>query len=200
MCNKDTTTTVRNRPQQPLPRPTSVRAMLRASCVLLVAFITCVCGNANADTSSMTEYQLKAAYLFNFVAFTEWPADLGTSLSLCIYGPDPFGADIDKFDGENVNGHLVEVARITSADELGNCDIVFISSKVISNVRRVLDRTDHHPMLTVADSPGAAASGVSLNMNMEDDKVTFEVNLAALRNSKLEISFQLLRLAKKVHQ
>jgi hypothetical protein len=168
--------------------------------MVLCSAIACVCGGVNAESSTMTEYQLKAAYLFNFVAFTEWPADLGDSLSLCIYGPDPFGRDIDRFHGEDVNGHLVQVSRISTADELGGCDIVFISGEVISNARRVLDQTDNNPVLTVADSPGAAAGGVSLNMNMENNKVTFEVNLAALRHSKLEISFQLLRLAKKVHQ
>ncbi len=173
--------------------------MLRVVRMLLAGGIACVSCSVNAEKHAMTEYQLKAAYLFNFVAFTEWPAGLDT-LSLCIYGPDPFGRDIDNFHGENVNGHLVQVSRINTADQLGDCDIVFISGEVISNVRRVLDRTDNNPILTVADSPGAAAGGVSLNMNMEDNKVTFEVNLAALRRSELEISFQLLRLAKKVHQ
>jgi hypothetical protein len=199
MCSKRSTRTTPGSQCRRPPRQIGVRTLLGAARMLLCSAIACFCCSVNGETGGMSEYQLKAAYLFNFVAFTEWPADLDT-LSLCIYGPDPFGKDIDKFHGENVNGHLVQVSRISTADQLGDCDIVFISSEVISNVRRVLDRTDNNPVLTVADSSGAAASGVSLNMNMEDNKVTFEVNLAALRRSKLEISFQLLRLAKKVHQ
>jgi hypothetical protein len=157
-------------------------------------------GNIHAADNGMSEYQLKAAYLFNFVTFTEWPEDPGDTLTLCLYGPDPFGTDIDVYQGQGVNGRVFEVLRISTANQLGNCHIVFISAGVISNLRRVLDSTDNKPVLTVADSPGAAAGGVSLNMNMEQNKVTFEVNLAAVRNSKLGISFQLLRLAKKVHQ
>lgn len=180
--------------------PVCWRAMLNAICTLLATAMGCFYCSAAAAGGAMTEYQLKANYLFNFVAFTEWPEGSGPELTLCIYGPDPFGKDIDKFQAENVNGHLVQVSRISTADELDGCDIVFISSEVISNVRRVLDRTDNKPVLTVADSPGATARGVSLNMNMEENKVTFEVNMAAVRSNKLEISFQLLRLAKKVLQ
>jgi hypothetical protein len=177
-----------------------IRAALHCVRVLLSSAIATICCSVNAQGNVITEYQLKAAYLFNFVAFTEWPADVGETLTLCIYGLDPFGANIDSFQDKDVNGRRVQLLRTSTAGELGACQIVFISGEVISNLRRALDQTDNKPVLTVADSPGAAAAGVSLNMNMEQNKVTFEVNLAAVRSSKLEISFQLLRLAKEVHQ
>jgi hypothetical protein len=200
MFNKDSNHTVSGRQYRYLPRSDRMRTMLRLARTFLAGALTCVCCSVQAQGSSMTEYQVKAAYLFNFVAFTKWPGDPPPTLRLCIYGPDPFGMDIDKFQGEKVNGRLIEIMRISTVDQLGGCAIVFISSDVISNMRRVLDRTDNKPVLTVADSPGAAAGGVSLNMNMAENKVTFEVNLTAVRASNLRISFQLLRLAEKVHR
>ena len=118
-----------------LPRPGTARAILRAVRILLTAGAAGVCASVHAEANVMTEYQLKAAYLYNFITFTEWPIDPDSTLTLCIYGPDPFGADIDKFQGQNVNGHEVRLLRTSSADQLQGCQIVFISSAVISASR-----------------------------------------------------------------
>ena len=48
-----------------------------------------------AKSDDLPEYRLKAAFLYNFAAFTEWPADVGSTLNLCVYGQDPFGEDLD---------------------------------------------------------------------------------------------------------
>ena len=183
-----------------LPCLTRMRPALRLARVLLAVISAGICCSVASEVNEMTEYQLKAAYLVNFVSFTEWPAGLGDSLNLCIYGPDPFGIDIDSFEGQNINNRRVEISRLTTAEQLDACNIVFISDEVISNMRRVLDRTENKPVLTVSDSPGAAAAGVSLNMIMDQNRITFEVNLAAINRSNLAISFQLLRLAKKVYK
>ncbi len=184
---------------QPLPR-LKWRRVCTAMRILLGCALVVFCCQADAGQKAMTEHQLKAAYLLNFIGFTTWPAELGDTLTLCIYGPDPFGADIDNFQGENVNGHSLDLLRISTADQLAGCNVVFISGDVISNLRRVLDYTDAKPVLTIADSPGAAANGVNLNMNMEQNKITFEVNLATANSNGLSISFQLLRLAKRVYK
>jgi hypothetical protein len=183
-----------------LPRLPDLRGMLGIAYVLLASALALICCSLRAEGNEMSEYQLKAAYLYNFVTFTEWPADMGATLTLCIYGPDAFGADIDKLQSANVNGRTIQLQRSSTVDQLDSCNIVFVSSDVISNLPRVLDRTDNKPVLTVADSLGAAAAGVSLNMTMEEDKVTFEVNLDTVNSSGLGINFQLLRLAKKVYK
>src|SRR5688572_14666662 len=94
-----------------VPRLLNLRQALDSVRVLLAAVMAVVCCCVHASGNEMTEYQLKAAYLYNFVTFTEWPADIGDTLTLCIYGPDPFGADIDKFQGADVNGRTIEVLR-----------------------------------------------------------------------------------------
>lgn len=153
-----------------------------------------------AATSEMAEYQLKAAYLYNFATFTEWPESGSDTLSLCIYGSDPFGGYIDAFQGKSVNGRALQIERVSSVDNLGDCQAVFIAREVIGNLPRVLETLEGAPVLMVADSPAAAAAGVTMNMLMEQNKVGFEVNLDAARRGGLNVSFQLLRLARKVYQ
>lgn len=149
---------------------------------------------------NLAEYRLKAAFLYNFVSFTEWPAGLGNTLNLCVYGPDPFGEDLDKLQGRNVAGRSLAVRRTSSVDDLGNCQIVFITRPVISNLPRVFDTLRGKPVLIVADTPGAAREGVALNMGTEQSKVIFEANPSAARDNGLVLSSKLLRLAKEVYQ
>jgi hypothetical protein len=155
---------------------------------------------ARGANDELSEYQLKAHYIFNFASFTEWPADIGATITLCIYGPDPFDATLDSFEGRDIDGRSFQVTRINTVDQLGGCNIVFISNAMISNLPRVLDDTDGKAVLSIADSPTAALEGAGINMLMEEGKVAFEVNLVSLRNNGLDINFQLLRLASKVYQ
>lgn len=157
-----------------------------------------LCCIPQAVANDFSEYQLKAAFLYNFVTFTEWPAETGNTLNLCVYGPDPFGADLDKLQGKNVGGRSLTVKRASSVDRLENCQIVFIARPVIGNLSRVLDLLNGRLVLTVADSPGAMRQGVALNMATELGRVTFEANLAAARGNGLNLSSKMLRLATEV--
>ena len=165
----------------------------------LCCTLALICWVSLARAEGMAEYTLKAAFLYNFVAFTKWPAEVGSPLNVCVYGPDPFGQDLDnKIQGQSVNGRSLAVKRITSVDGLGNCQIVFISRPVIGNLPRVLDSLHNKPVLTVADSPGAILEGVVLNMDTNMGKVTFKANLLAAQGNGLSLSSNLLRLATEV--
>ena len=163
----------------------------------LLSVLGCV---PSAWAESSVEYRLKAAFLYNFVSFTDWPAALGSKLNLCVYGPDPFDEDLDKLQNQNVAGRSLAVQRSKSVDDLRNCQIVFITHPMIGNLPRVLDNLKGKPVLTVADTPGAAREGVILNMVTEQDKIVFEANLSAARSNGLNLSSKLLRLAKDVYQ
>jgi hypothetical protein len=153
---------------------------------------------AHAAEDAFAEYQLKAAYIYNFVTFTEWPGATGATLTLCIYGPDPFGADIDSLQGKSVGDRALEVLRVSSVEQLASCQIVFLSREVLSNLPRIMDVLQGNTVLTIADSPGAARSGVALNMTTAQERVTFEVNLRAAQQHGINLSFRLLRLATEV--
>jgi hypothetical protein len=165
---------------------------------LLCGTVGLTCCPAFAYADSQAEYRLKAAFLSNFVAFTEWPDSVGTPLTVCVYGPDPFGEEIDKLRGKTVGTRTLQVRRANSVDGLDGCQVVFIARPVIGNLSRVLDRSNGKPVLTIADSPGAVQQGAALNMATADSKVTFEANLAAARGNGLGLSAKMLRLASEV--
>jgi hypothetical protein len=153
-----------------------------------------------ALSDDLPEYRLKAAFLYNFVLFTEWPADIGSTLNLCVYGRDPFGEEIDGLQGKPVGARRIAVRRVTSTEGLSVCQVVFIVSPSGDGISRVLSTLRGATVLTVADAPGAAGQGVALNMNVVNNKITFEVNLTAARAANLKLSSKLLSLATEVLQ
>ena len=153
-----------------------------------------------AWAQDLPEYRLKAAFLYNFAAFTEWSADLGGSLNLCIVGADPFGAEIDALNGKKVGERSLVVQRKTTTESLKSCQIVFITTAANGHLPRVLDALRGQPALTVADTPGAVHQGVMLNMAVAQGRITFEANLVAARGARLNLSSKLLRLATEVVQ
>lgn len=173
-----------------------MKAVLRA----LVGTLVLLGCASHAVANNLAEYRVKAGFLANFAAFTEWPADMGNTLNLCVYGPDPFGEDLDTLQGRSIGERSIVVRRVASVDVLGNCQVVFISRPVIDNLQRVLDTLAGKPVLTVADSPGVMRQGVMLNMGTKQNRVTFEANLGAARGNRLNLSSKLLNLASEVRQ
>jgi hypothetical protein len=173
----------------------SVRAVLAA---IALALGTCAPVARAAD--DLPEYRLKAAFVYNFALFTEWPAEVGATLRLCVFGPDPFGAELDGLQGKAVGERSIALQRRAGLDGLKACQIVFVTSGAAAQLPRVLEVLDGQTVLTVADSPGAARQGVALNMAINQNKVSFEANLKAARAARLNLSSKLLRLATEVIQ
>jgi hypothetical protein len=170
-------------------------------CVLVVALGGALpWATAWAQPGELPEYRLKAAFIYNFIAFTEWPASVGTTLNLCIHGQDPFGGDIDALQGKAVNGRTIAVQRRAAVDALRGCQVVFVAPSAQEQLPRVLDALRGQPVLTVADTPGAMRRGVALNMGVHGGKVTFEASTVAARAASLTLSSKLLRLATEVQQ
>lgn len=162
-----------------------------------------VIGLTHGITSSgqaLPEYQLKAAFVYNFASFTEWPSTVGGALNLCIYGHDPFGSEIDGLNGKVIGSRTLTVTRKNQPEALKACHIVFISAPDIQQLPILLTAVQSLPVLVLADSPGVAQQGVTLNMKMAQGRVTFEANLGAARTSGLILSSRMLRLASEVIQ
>ena len=153
-----------------------------------------------ARSADLTEYQLKAAFLYNFAVFTEWPADVGPSLNLCILGPDPFGEEINELAGKAVGNRTLAIQRKNIGESLRACQMVYISAQAFRNLTKVLDEVRDRPILTVADTAGAARQGVALNMAVHQNRITFEASQVAARANRLTLSSKLLRLATEVYQ
>jgi hypothetical protein len=166
--------------------------------VIFLAGVVSIAPWARADEPP--EYRLKAAFLYNFALFTEWPATVGNTLNLCIRGKNPFGDEIDGLEGKAVNARKITVQRKGASESLKSCHIVFIAASAMGSLPQVLDELRDSPVLTVADSPGAARQGVILNMTVKQNKVAFEANLQAAHAARISLSSKLLRLATEVHQ
>lgn len=154
----------------------------------------------SARAEAFPEYRLKAAFLFNFMTYTEWPAEVGGTINLCVYGADPFGQEIDGLHGKAVGSRNAVVLRRAVGESLDACQVVFISAAAIDALPRVLASVRDRAVLTVADSAGAARQGVALNMTVQQGRISFEANLSAARSGRLNLSSKLLRLATEVIQ
>lgn len=173
-------------------------AASRVLAALWLAVLLLITPGARAN--ELPEYRLKAAFVYNFILFTEWPATTGNNLNLCIHGKDPFGAEIDTLQGKLAAGRSIAVQRKAAGESLKNCQVVFVASSMMDSLPRVLESLSGLPALTLADSPGAMQRGVTLNMSVTQGKVSFEANLQAARAAGLGLSSKLLRLATEVLQ
>jgi hypothetical protein len=150
--------------------------------------------------ASPTEYEVKAAFLYNFARFVEWPAtslrDPDSPFVIAILGRDPFGAILDEtVAGKTVAGRPIEVRRVPRVDDARDAQIVFISPSERPNTAAILKALDRPGVLTVGDTDGFAQRGGAINFVLQARKVRFEINPAAAEQAGLKMSSQLLKLA-----
>ncbi|MGZ0017976.1 YfiR family protein [Nitrosomonas sp. wSCUT-2] len=153
---------------------------------------------ARADNA--LEYQVKAAFIYNFIAFTQWPSDADSEVNLCLYGEDYFGHEIDKLQNKAVGTRSLKVSRISNPEQLAQCQAIFFAKSVNNDLAELMRDLSDKPILTLADSPNATSKGIAINMNLVNEKVVFEINLGIARKAGLDISSKLLQLAAKVYQ
>jgi uncharacterized protein (UPF0548 family) len=156
-----------------------------------------------ASAQAPSEYQVKAAFLFNFVKFVEWPAGVGGgdpgSLRVCVIGEDPFGNALPGvMKGKSFQGRPFEVHHVSSGQEARSCQVLFVSSSEQRNVRSLLRSLQGASVLTVGDTPDDARQGCIIGFLLEDNRVRFEINVKAADLANLKISAKLLSLAKVV--
>ena len=148
----------------------------------------------------MPEYDVKAAYLFNFGKFVRFaPPDANSerqNFDICIVGEDPLGATLDDLtQNEQLDGKPVRVLRLKTAAEARLCAIAYISASEGSRVKNDLDTLHGQPVLTVSDSEKFIQNGGMIQFVTQQSHVRFAVNLDAVRNARLSLSSELLRVA-----
>lgn len=156
-----------------------------------------------ATAQSATEYQVKAAFLFNFAKFVEWPADAfpnaDAPLQICVLGQDPFGRDFEQvIEDKAVDGHRLEVAHPEGVPQARACQILFIAFSEKQKVRDILQGLAGVSVLTVGDTPGFAKMGGIINFVLDENRVRFEINPKAAERAHLKLSARLLTVAKVI--
>ena len=164
------------------------RAML--SLIVLLAAAT---AGVRAQEPSL-EYRVKAAYLYNFVKFVEWPAASASGpLTICVVGGNPFGSVLEEtVRGESVGDRPLAVRNVDEPDE--SCRVVFVPAGTA--VASALRATRGTPTLTVGETPRFLSQGGIINFVIEGGKVRFDINQEAAARADLKISSRLLRLAR----
>ena len=193
---------------------------INRSLVLAVVLLGCLLASsayAENQSGQYKEYEVKAAFILNFLKFVDWPearmAHDGNQITIGIIGEDPFGSAADIFKDKTVEGRTVVVKRFDGIrqlkamaekdkneklEALGNCHLLFICPSEQKPVREIIDVVGKHNVLTVGDTDGFIESGGNINFFIEDNKIRFDINLAAAEKAGLKIRAQLLRLAKNV--
>ena len=153
----------------------------------------------SAHAAQVGESDVKAAYLFNFTRFVEWPdGTLAPSdpFRLCVLADGTMTALIERtMTGEAVKGHTSETAVPASIEEARRCQILFVGRTEMSRARPMLAALRDHPVLTVSDAARFAETGGMIEFVRIDENVRFRVNLDAARRSRISISSRLLRVA-----
>jgi len=189
--------------------------------VLLTAlFAIPIAALADEQSAQSKEYQIKAAFLYNFIKFVDWPkekmADSNEPITIGVIGTDPFGHAFEPIKDKKVKGRKVVIRRFKGFKEqepsdekdkselkrtiesLKKCHLLFICSSEKEKLREIISLVMDDSFLTVGEAKGFLETGGIINFLMEEKKVRFEINVTAAKKSKLKISSKLLRLAKRV--
>lgn len=185
-----------------ISRPRISRLQSRArSLIGLALFVVALtyAPGTRAQETTPGEYQLKAAFLFNFAKFIDWPATSfaagQTQLYLCVLGEDPFGPAIDALQGKTLGTRSVTVQRVNTIAESRHCQIVFVSSSERRHFSEIFEALKANNVVTVGESKGFAEAGGIIEFRLEEDHVRFAINTHAADVAGLRISSKLLALA-----
>ena len=149
-----------------------------------------------ADSSR--PYQIKAAFIFNFAQFTQWPeeafADKETPLVIGILGRDPFGQILeDTVRNEIVQGRRLVVERYKRVAEIKTCHILYIGDSEENRLENIGAALKSKPVLTVTEIENAAARGIIIELMTTQNRIRFRINLEVARAANLTLSSKLLR-------
>lgn len=173
------------------PRPRALHAAALAACLALAA-------GSPPLHAGPSEYELKAAFLYQIVKFVELPAAGEGSLTLCVLGGNPFGPLFDSLAEQARGTRRIAVRPLDASAEPAGCAMLYVAPGAERHLDRVVALARGSGMLTLGDSEGFARRGVMLNFYPEQDKLRFEINLEAARLGRVTISSRLLSLARIV--
>ena len=181
-----------------LARTFAARRLFSLAALLSVAcFYFQAPHQASAQSLSSREYEIKAAYLYNFIKYVDWPS-YGDTISIGVLGSDPFGPALAPLNGKTVKGRRLVIKHLDSVRDAQQCQIIFVSSSERQRLQEIFESLRSARVLTVGETQGFADGGGIINFIEENNRVRFEINAEAARRTGLNISSELLKLARLV--
>jgi len=169
--------------------------------VLFGQAIGVAAGAENLRSTPHGEYQVKAAFLYNFAKFTKWPsgtyADASAPLVVCVLGKDAFGKALDSLAGKRINGRPVAVSRFARVEEAVQCQVVFISESEEDRVPEIVGYLAGRPVLTVCNAPSCTRFRGIIHLRVVSERIRFAIDIDSAKAAGLKLSSKLLALAEK---
>jgi hypothetical protein len=177
------------------------------SSALMVMFLLL---SPSAYAEPVPEYQMKAAYLYNFALLTTWPAGLDyesnkkleayKSVKICVLGDDSFGGALQQLTRNSSSNIRITLSYLANMNNVQDCQILFIDVSTLDNPTAMLKKLEKTPVLTVTDNLDLFNAGAMIGVFLENKRLVFDVNYTQISNAQLSMSSKLLRVARKVLQ
>lgn len=179
-------------------RASSLACRIVLACAALLA-----CGPGTAEEAASLEQRVKAAFLYQFAGYVEWPpnafAHADSPVTIAVMGADPVAAELKQLAASRiVAGRKVTVKPVKAGEPLTGVHILFIGGAESARVGQVVHAAKPRPMLTVTEADGALNQGSMINFVIVDRRVRFEVALDSVEKNGLRLSSRLLAVAQQV--
>jgi len=170
----------------------------------LAGALAVVCSAQDRDAPPVSASSVKAAFLYKFAGYVEWPGTpipADAPITIGVAGADPFAAELTEITrGRTVAGRPISVRRVSVEDSFDGLQILFIGDQSRAAERGLLQHARSLPILTVTESAGALADGSIINFTQDKDRVRFEISLYAAELSMLRLNSRLLAVADSVQR
>jgi hypothetical protein len=172
---------------------------LRVAAIAL-ALLSATSVPAAAAGDAASDVAVKAALLFNFAKFAEWPQlAAGAAIDVCVTGDDAVAAAlVDIVHGQKLNGHTLEVTRPRDSTTWKTCEVLFVAAADAKKAGAGIEAIRTLPVLTVSDGRGFADAGGIIETYLENGRMRFAINVDAMERSGLRLSSRLLGLARVI--
>jgi hypothetical protein len=167
-------------------------------CLLLGAIAL---GDAFAQQAS--ESSVKAALVYKFASYVEWPAESfaspETPLAICVVGADDVAADLEPLiRGRTVNNRPFALRRVKEGEGIGGCHVVYVGRREATRINALARAARSQSALLVSDAANGLENGSVINFVPIEDRIGFEVSIDAAERSNLRISSRMLTVARRV--
>jgi hypothetical protein len=167
----------------------------------LLLVVAWTCWSEHNVYAGSREYEVKAAFIYNFTQFIEWPKDALPAgdgpFVIAVIGPDPFEGALEKiFSGKNAAGRAIVTKHFESVEEIGPCQLLFVPAGMDGNARAIMDKVGKSPVLIVGEGESLLAVGGAVRLYLEDGRMRFQISSDALDAARLKASAKLMQLAR----
>lgn len=165
----------------------------------LIALILCA-GLTSAYASVRSEYEVKAAFFYNFTRFVSWtqPPEKELPLRVCVLGDNPFGDLLQPLVGRKSQGRELELTSPENISASAGCHVLFVSMSESRNLPAIIALAQEGHMLTISEIPNFIGRGGIIGYVKQGNVIRFEINLQAANAAGLNINSRLLELASRV--